>query len=176
MGIEPRITASRRDILIGLKQLMLSASALSLSPLCLGSNDIEVMQLKRLDTHTGLMLVQVCRLLFPHQGLSDQVYLDVVRDIESDMAADNRVDRLVKGAPEILHEKAGGNWMEAATEKQLESLSFLQGSELFGYLRNRTLESLYRNPVVWKLVGYEGSSIEHGGYLNRGFDDIDWLN
>jgi hypothetical protein len=176
VGIEQGRTASRRDILIGLKQLMLSASALSLSPLCLGSNDIEVMQLKRLDTHTGLMLVQVCRLLFPHQGLSDQVYLDVVRDIESDMAADNRVDRLVKGAPEILHAKAGGNWMEAATEKQLESLSLLQGSELFGYLRNRTLESLYRNPVVWELVGYEGSSIEHGGYLNRGFDDIDWLD
>ena len=23
--------------------------------------------------------------------------------------------------------------------------------------------------------GYEGSSAEHGGYINRGFADIDWL-
>ena len=28
---------------------------------------------------------------------------------------------------------------------------------------------------VWPKFGYEGSSAEHGGYIKRGFADIDWL-
>ena len=36
--------------------------------------------------------------------------------------------------------------------------------------------SLYNQPAVWAKLGYEGSSAEHGGYIHRGFDDIDWLN
>ena len=31
------------------------------------------------------------------------------------------------------------------------------------------------DPEVWSLLGYEGPSFEHGGYLRRGFDDLDWL-
>jgi len=29
---------------------------------------------------------------------------------------------------------------------------------------------------VWPKFGYEGSSSERGGYINRGFDDINWLS
>jgi hypothetical protein len=28
---------------------------------------------------------------------------------------------------------------------------------------------------VWDAVGYEGPSVHKGGYVNRGFDDLDWL-
>jgi hypothetical protein len=34
---------------------------------------------------------------------------------------------------------------------------------------------LYDNTAVWPLLGYEGSSWEQVGYINRGFNDIDWL-
>ena len=34
---------------------------------------------------------------------------------------------------------------------------------------------LYYLPAVWALLGFEGSSVEFGGYVDRGFDDIDWL-
>lgn len=39
----------------------------------------------------------------------------------------------------------------------------------------RGAELIYRDAAVWKMVGYEGSSVEYGGYIERGFDDIDWL-
>lgn len=39
----------------------------------------------------------------------------------------------------------------------------------------RGAELVYRDRSVWKMVGYEGSSLEYGGYHDRGFDDIDWL-
>ena len=35
--------------------------------------------------------------------------------------------------------------------------------------------SLYNQKELWPKFGYEGSSAEHGGYIKRGFADIDWL-
>ena len=80
-------------------------------------------------------------------------------------------DRARPGA----EDRVGGDWMAAPVPAQMDALRELEGGPTFFYLRNRTIESLYRNPVVWQLVGYEGSSIEYGGYIDRGFDDIDWL-
>jgi hypothetical protein len=28
--------------------------------------------------------------------------------------------------------------------------------------------------TVWPKFGYEGSSWENGGYINRGFNDVNW--
>jgi hypothetical protein len=28
---------------------------------------------------------------------------------------------------------------------------------------------------VWPIFGYEGESYSKGGYIKRGFDDIDWI-
>jgi hypothetical protein len=35
--------------------------------------------------------------------------------------------------------------------------------------------ALYDDAEVWDLLGYEGASFDKGGYLHRGFDDLDWL-
>ena len=34
---------------------------------------------------------------------------------------------------------------------------------------------LYNQQELWPIFGYEGESFSKGGYINRGFDDIDWL-
>lgn len=167
---------SRREFLALSKRLFLSASALSLCPLSLGAIDLNALKLKYLESSSALLLAQISRLLFPHDKLADTVYLDVVSDIETDISANEKIRVLIVGASEILNNKAGGDWLSTPVNEQLELLTGLQGSELFNYLHNRTIESLYRNPQVWKLVGYQGSSVEHGGYLHRGFDDIDWLD
>jgi hypothetical protein len=38
-------------------------------------------------------------------------------------------------------------------------------------LGTATINNLYGNPLVCRFFGFEGSSVEHGGYINRGFDD-----
>ena len=43
------------------------------------------------------------------------------------------------------------------------------------FVRGVAVVSLYNDPETWALLGYEGSSYEHGGYIDRGFDDLDWL-
>ena len=42
-------------------------------------------------------------------------------------------------------------------------------------MRGDCVTGIYNNPEVWKVLGYEGPSAELGGYINRGFSDIDWL-
>ena len=34
---------------------------------------------------------------------------------------------------------------------------------------------IYDDHEVWERLGYEGASFDQGGYLHRGFDDLDWL-
>jgi hypothetical protein len=58
---------------------------------------------------------------------------------------------------------------------RLEAVKGAEGSDFFEAVRSTTAWTLYSNPHVWPLFGYEGSSLEHGGYLERGFDDIGWL-
>jgi len=35
--------------------------------------------------------------------------------------------------------------------------------------------TLYDDPEVWAVLGYEGPSLDKGGYINRGFNDLDGL-
>lgn len=42
-------------------------------------------------------------------------------------------------------------------------------------LRGAAVNAIYRDPEVWKAIGYPGPSAPFGGYINRGLVDIDWL-
>ena len=45
----------------------------------------------------------------------------------------------------------------------------------FKLVHATTVVALYDDHEVWDLLGYEGASFDKGGYLDRGFDDLDWL-
>jgi len=177
-GDEKKVTpgSSRREFLEISGRIVLSASALSLSPFSLSASDITTLGLKHIDSSSAYKLAEISRLLFPHSKLDDTIYLDVVNDIDKDIELRPATQNLISKAMKRLDSEANGHWQNIPISKQLHILTENQSNEWFAYLRNRTIESLYRHPEVWKLTGYQGSSIEHGGYLNRGFDDIDWLN
>jgi hypothetical protein len=54
-------------------------------------------------------------------------------------------------------------------------LQRIEQTDFFTNLRGDLVVSLYNQKEVWPKFGYEGASAEHGGYINRGFADIDWL-
>ena len=68
-----------------------------------------------------------------------------------------------------------GNWLDASVDDKLGVMEALQDEAFFGQLLNAAIDAVYQDPAVYRRLGYEGSAIEFGGYLNRGFDDIDWL-
>jgi hypothetical protein len=166
---------SRRHFLHLAQQLAIGASAITICPLSLTAYDFKSLELNHIDPTEGLMLAQLSRFLFPHDDLADAVYVDVVRDIGVDIAFNNDTKILITDAMALLKSEAGCDWLNTAEQEKFRILESLQNTPFFRYLHWRTIESLYRNPEVWKLLGYQGSSLEYGGYLNRGFDDIDWL-
>jgi hypothetical protein len=61
---------------------------------------------------------------------------------------------------------------------EADRVALLQGIQhgpFFQKVRGDLIVSLYNNPDVWPKFGYEGSSADKGGYIHRGFNDIDWL-
>ena len=169
----PRL--SRREFLQLAQQFTFGASAIAIYPLALGAEDLSDLNLTHIDASEGLMLAQLSRFLFPHDDLADSVYLDVVRDIGFDIEANDETRILITDATALMKREAGGDWLKTQEQEKFKILESLQNTPFFRYLHWRTIESLYRNPEVWKLMGYQGSSLEYGGYLHRGFDDIDWL-
>lgn len=167
--------SNRREFLLLSRRLVLSSVALGLAPLRLCAEDLENLGLARLSETDAIVLAQVSRLLFPHDALADEVYLEVVQDMDRDMEKDKKVSMLLQGVRFTLDRLAGKPFTEAGNREQVQILKGLQGTDLFNYLHSRSIDSLYGNPAVWKLLGYQGSSVEYGGYLHRGFDDIDWL-
>jgi hypothetical protein len=166
---------SRRQFLQLAQQLAIGASAYSICPLALRADDLEALKLTYIDASEGLMLAQLSRFLFPHDDLSDSVYLNVVRDIGVDIESNDETRILITDAAALLKHKAGGDWLKTKEQEKFRIFESLENTPFFRYLHWRTIESLYRSPKVWKLLGYQGSSLEYGGYLHRGFDDIDWL-
>jgi hypothetical protein len=51
----------------------------------------------------------------------------------------------------------------------------VEQTPFFKKVRSDLVVSLYNQEAIWPKFGYEGSSADKGGYIHRGFDDIDWL-
>lgn len=128
-----------------------------------------------LTTREAQTLFAVSRAMLPHRDATDQPYLDAVAALEKAAGESEDTRELLKSAVEGLDAAAGGDWLAATPERKVAILESQQGAAYFGLVLNTSIDAVYRHPEIWALVGYGGSSLEHGGYLYRGFDDIDWL-
>jgi hypothetical protein len=74
-----------------------------------------------------------------------------------------------------LNSSGKGPWLDLAEQECIGVIQALAGTPFFDFLHWMTAEIVMRDPALWGELGYQGSAIEHGGYLHHGFDDIDWL-
>ncbi len=58
---------------------------------------------------------------------------------------------------------------------RLPLVQAITDTPFFQKLRSDLVVSFYNQKDLWPRFGYEGPSWEHGGYLERGFNDLDWL-
>lgn len=112
---------------------------------------------------------------FPHKGLDGAFYQGVatsyIAELKATPPALAELDRgigLLDGSYIAPFAQLPGVIQKGLVEK-------VDQEPFFKALLWRGAELIYRDPTVWKLVGFEGSSVEYGGYHERGFDDIDWL-
>jgi hypothetical protein len=125
-------------------------------------------------------LVKVARDIYPHDMLVDSYYITAVKPWDGKAAKDPAIKAVIEGGVARLDQAARERHKVPYTEVGWESdrVALLQGveqSEFFQKIRGDLIVSLYNQKELWPKFGYEGSSAEHGGYIKRGFADIDWL-
>jgi hypothetical protein len=161
----------RRDLLRTTGLVALAAGG----AIVFGPDHAWAMSTASLDKHTAQTLLVMTRELFPHERLGMQYYAAVVEALDKDSASDPGLRKLLADGVARLDASHGMPWTELSEGARVAALKSIAATEFFGTMRTRTINALYGNPLVYRMFGYEGSSVEHGGYLYRGFDDIGWL-
>ena len=118
------------------------------------------------------MLSEMLRVLYPHQSFGTEIYqkaADAV--IAASEASPAQKLTLQSGIREL--EIAGFDKMDPKSATNY--VKSIEGNAFFAAVTGPGLVALYSDHDVWKILGYEGASHHLGGYVNRGFDDLDWL-
>lgn len=130
-------------------------------------------QLEVLSDGQAKALLAMGRTLFPHDMLDDRFYRNAVSALDAKAAQDGQLrNQLLEGLRQL---DAGGTFAGLQEDARVAVLKKMEDSAFFQTVYNESLGSLYGNPEVWQIFGYEGSSVEQGGYLERGFDDITFI-
>ena len=128
---------------------------------------------KPLSDHERETTLRVARVMYPHDALPEEAYEKVVRAVEAEASGNEGVRATIADGIAALDDPTPFKELEA--DEQLAALQQAEGTPYFGLVRATAVVELYDNPLVWKAFGYEGPSVHLGGYVERGFDDLDWL-
>ncbi len=135
--------------------------------------------LQTVDASATETLVKMARDLYPHDRLPDASYQIAVATIDKDVATSDAKTLLADGAKALDAAAAKLNGKPyAAIEDEAGRVAVLKTMEttpFFQKMRGSMVTALYNQPDLWIKLGYEGPSFPKGGYINRGFNDIDWL-
>ena len=116
----------------------------------------------------------MARVLYPHDFLDDDSYRRVV-DIAATQADSAQRAFLADGVA-ALDEARGRSFVGLDEKEKLAAVLAIEGSPFFEAMRAATARHLYDDRSLWPRFGYEGASSHLGGYIERGFDDIDWIS
>ncbi|WP_407116816.1 gluconate 2-dehydrogenase subunit 3 family protein [Bradyrhizobium sp. LMG 9283] len=133
-----------------------------------------------LSPATMKTLLKVARDIYPHDVLGDSYYVTAIKPWDGKAAKDPAIKSLISDGIARLDQNARDRHKVPYVEVPWETdrvvlLKEIEQSDFFQKVRGDLVVSLYNQKEVWPRFGYEGSSAEHGGYINRGFADIDWL-
>jgi hypothetical protein len=136
---------------------------------------LEVYKYRRLHPELVEQLVSIYRIMFPHQGVPDEFYEHVVQKLDEKVVQDENLPRLLSEGIAALNNQTSSPWINLSEEVKLETLKRAEQTPFFQTLRSDFVMYFYSNQAIWPRFGYEGPSNELGGYLHRGFNDIDWI-
>jgi hypothetical protein len=125
-------------------------------------------------------LVKLTRDLFPHDRLDDSFYAKAIALLQVEASKDAATRTVLSEGVAQLNSvtiaSVGKPYAEVSDEHiRIAAIKKIEGGAFFSKVYNGTMTPLYNQPELWAKFGYEGPSSAEGGYLHRGFSDIDWL-
>ncbi|MGV8892026.1 MAG: twin-arginine translocation signal domain-containing protein [Burkholderiaceae bacterium] len=171
---------SRRSFLKGSGLASISVTVLGAGTLLTSSTEAFAQSFTVLSPDAGKVLLVMARDIFPHDKLAEKYYMHAIEPYDAAAAKDPMLKKLLTDGIALLNassQKMMGKSYTAIPDesRRVAVLKSIESTPFFQKIRGDLVTGLYNNKEVYKLLGYEGSSWEKGGYINRGFNDIDWL-
>jgi hypothetical protein len=146
----------------------------------LGVSDAWAEDATALTPTTLKTLAKVARDIYPHDFLGDSYYIAAIKPWDGKAAKDPATRSLISDGVTQLDKAANDRHKVPYAQVPWETervvlLQQIEQTPFFQKVRGDLVVSLYNQKELWPKFGYEGSSAEHGGYIKRGFADIDWL-
>ncbi|PYG27164.1 Twin-arginine translocation pathway signal [Pelagimonas varians] len=133
------------------------------------------MEVEHLQPKTMATLIQMARDIYPHDHLADEFYAAAVKAYDSEDAKD-AIEAGIAALNAAATGKGFGSYIDTQWERdRVDILRGMENSPFFQTVRGGLVTGLYNQKAVWPLFGYEGESFSKGGYIDRGFDDINWI-
>lgn len=179
--VDKRTKVSRRGFLGGTGAATVGLVGLSVSAgMVASSTGAWAVSVKNLKPETMQTLIQIARDTYPHDRLADKYYAASMAGYDDQAGSDAGVKDMLESGAASLNEMAmaqhGVGYAAVGWEiDRVALLKQIEGGAFFQTIRGGLVVSLYNNREVWPKFGYEGPSADQGGYINRGFDDVDWL-
>jgi hypothetical protein len=135
------------------------------------------LEVKSLAPQTMKTLILMSRDIYPHDRIADRYYAIAAKPFDAKAAADPKVKDLIESGVAALDKLAGeGGYLGQHWESdRVALLRKIADTPIFALVRSTLMASLYNQPEIWPLFGHEGECYSKGGYIYRGFDDLDWL-
>ncbi len=126
------------------------------------------------------LLVRFTRDLFPHDHLPDAAYEKAIAPLLAEAARVPSTKFLLTEGFSRLDmstiEASGKRYGDVSDETvRVAAIKTIEGTAFFAKVYGDTITPLYNQPEMWAKFGYQGPSSALGGYLHRGFNDLDWL-
>jgi hypothetical protein len=178
--LDKRSRLTRRRFLQTTSVTAVGVGALATGKVLIDPRGAWAMTLTTLSPETAKTLVQAARDIYPHDRLAESFYAKAIEPYDAAAAKDAALkDLLIAGAGDLdkrAAEKGAKSYADLPNEAdRVAILKAVSGTPFFQKLRGDLIAGLYNQPEVWAKLGYEGPSAPKGGYLHRGFNDIDWL-
>lgn len=135
------------------------------------------LEAKALKPETMATLIKLARDIYPHDQLADRFYAIAVKGQDDLSAKDPAHKKLVEEGIADLDKRAGAGGYSGLgwEDERVAILRDIEKTPFFQAVRGDLVVSLYNQKELWPIFGYEGESFSKGGYIHRGFDDLEWL-
>lgn len=140
-----------------------------------GSTAAWAMDVTHVKPEAMATLIQMARDIYPHNHVADEYYAIAVKGYDNADQA-GMIDAGIAALDAAAAGKGYANYLSVGWERdRVEILRAMEHSPFFQTIRGGLVTGLYNQKAVWPLFGYEGESYSKGGYIDRGFDDINWV-
>ena len=135
----------------------------------------------QLGADTFATLTKIARDIFPHDKFGNDLYAKAVGiygdQVKQDVALRTLLIAGVASVNEAANKQFGKPYTQIPEESsRLIILKAMDKTPFFLKIRGDLVVSLYNQPAVWAKLGYQGPSAGSGGYINRGFNDQNWMD